>query len=268
MESLSPQVVAVAKLPIFNPNEFDLWKMRIKQYFLMTDYSLWEVILYGDSPTPTRIVDGVVQCYAYTQDYPSSRKLRGDSPPSVVRSRTETGYGLLEQRLAKKNELKARETLLMALPDKHKLKFNIHKDDKSLKVAIEKSTNELVSAVPSVSATSTKAPTSILPNVDNLSDAVIYSLFASQSNSPQLDNEDLKQIDADDLEEIDLKTERNLGANGTAAIGFNMSKVECYNCHRRGHFTRECRLPRDTKNKDTQRRTVPVDTSTSNALVS
>nr|GEY09620.1 ribonuclease H-like domain-containing protein [Tanacetum cinerariifolium] len=72
MESLSPQVVAVAKLPIFNPNEFDLWKMRIKQYFLMTDYSLWEVILYGDSPTPTRIVDGVVQCYAYTQDYPSS----------------------------------------------------------------------------------------------------------------------------------------------------------------------------------------------------
>nr|GEV91151.1 uncharacterized mitochondrial protein AtMg00810-like [Tanacetum cinerariifolium] len=36
-------------------------------------------------------------------------------------------------------------------------------------------------------------------------DVVIYSFFASQSNSPQLDNEDLKQIDADDLEEMDLK---------------------------------------------------------------
>nr|GEZ48790.1 hypothetical protein [Tanacetum cinerariifolium] len=34
---------------------------------------------------------------------------------------------------------------------------------------------------------------------------VIYSLFASQSNSPQLDNEDLKQINPDDLEEMDLK---------------------------------------------------------------
>nr|GEW16102.1 putative ribonuclease H-like domain-containing protein [Tanacetum cinerariifolium] len=44
-----------------------------------------------------------------------------------------------EQRLAKKNELKARGTLLMALPDKHQLKFNTHKDTKSLMEAIEKS---------------------------------------------------------------------------------------------------------------------------------
>nr|GEX38019.1 putative ribonuclease H-like domain-containing protein [Tanacetum cinerariifolium] len=79
MESLSPQVFSAAKLPILNPNEFDLRKMRIEQYFLMTDYSLWEVILNGDSPIPTRVVD-----------------------------------------------------------DKHQLKFNIHKDAKSLMEAIEK----------------------------------------------------------------------------------------------------------------------------------
>nr|GEU98001.1 putative ribonuclease H-like domain-containing protein [Tanacetum cinerariifolium] len=192
-----------------------------------------------------------------------------------------------KQRLAKKNELKARETLLMDLLDKHQLKFNIHKDAKSLIKAIEKqfdSTNESVSAITSVSSASTKVPVSALPNVDNLSDAVIYSFFANQSNSPQLDNDDLKQIDVDDLEEIDLKwhmamltmrarrflyrTRRNLGANGTTSIGFDMSKVECYNCHRRGHFARECRSPKDTRNKETQRRNVPVETSTSNALVS
>nr|GEX75286.1 ribonuclease H-like domain-containing protein [Tanacetum cinerariifolium] len=40
--------------------------------------------------------------------------------------------------LARKNELKARGTLLMALPDKHQLKFNIHKDAKTLMEAIEK----------------------------------------------------------------------------------------------------------------------------------
>nr|GEV75119.1 putative ribonuclease H-like domain-containing protein [Tanacetum cinerariifolium] len=79
MESLSPQVVSAAKLPILNPNEFDLWKMRIEQYFLMTDYSLWEVILNGDSPAPTRVVE-----------------------------------------------------------DKHHLKFNSHKDAKTLMEAIEK----------------------------------------------------------------------------------------------------------------------------------
>nr|GEW07908.1 hypothetical protein [Tanacetum cinerariifolium] len=107
-----PQVVvSAAKLPILNPNEFSLWKMRIEQYFLMTDYSLWEVILNGDSPVPTRIVKGVAQPVA----------------PTTV-----------EQKLARKNELKARGTLLMALPDKHQLKFNSHKDAKTLMEAIEK----------------------------------------------------------------------------------------------------------------------------------
>nr|GEU74102.1 putative ribonuclease H-like domain-containing protein [Tanacetum cinerariifolium] len=57
-------------------------------------------------------------------------------------------------------------------------------------------------------------------------------------------------------------------ASGTTSIRFDMSKVECYNCHKRGYFARECMLPRDTRNKDTQRRTVPVETSISNALVS
>nr|GFC63332.1 hypothetical protein [Tanacetum cinerariifolium] len=66
MESLSPQVVSAAKLPILNPNEFHLWKMRIEQYFFTTDYSLWEVILNGDSPIPTRVIDGVVQPVAPT----------------------------------------------------------------------------------------------------------------------------------------------------------------------------------------------------------
>nr|GEY23193.1 hypothetical protein [Tanacetum cinerariifolium] len=60
------------------------------------------------------------------------------------------------------------------------------------------------------------------------------------------------------------RTGSNLGANGTTFIGFDMSKVECYNCYRRGHFARECRSPKDTKNKDTQRRNVPADEELTN----
>nr|GEX61546.1 putative ribonuclease H-like domain-containing protein [Tanacetum cinerariifolium] len=220
-----------------------------------------------------------------------------------------------EQRLARKNELKARGTLLMALPDKHQLKFNSHKDAKTLMEAIEKrfggntktkkvqktllkqqfenfigsnfevkqssstctasqnlafvssshtnSTTDSVSAAASVSAACVKLPASPLPNVDSLSNAVIYSFFASQSTSPRLDNEDLKQIDVDDLKEIDLrwqmamltmrarrflqKTGINLGANGPTSMRFDMSKVECYNCHRKGHFAWECRSPKDPR---------------------
>nr|GFA28497.1 putative ribonuclease H-like domain-containing protein [Tanacetum cinerariifolium] len=120
------------------------------------------------------------------------------------------------------------------------------------------STNEPVSAIASVSTVSAKIPVSALPNMDSLSNAVIYSFFASQSNSPQLDNDD-------------LKTGRNLGVNGPTSMGFDMFKVECYNCHRKGHFARECRSPKDTRRNgvtEPQRRNVPVETSTSNALVS
>nr|GFA00660.1 hypothetical protein [Tanacetum cinerariifolium] len=187
-----------------------------------------------------------------------------------------------EQRLAKKNKLKARGTMLMALPDKHQLKFHIHKDAKSLMEAIEKRIGEEMDLKWQMAMLTMRARTFLKRTRRNLGANGTYTI--GQSNSPRLDNEDLKQIDPDDLEEMDLKwqmamltmrvrtflkrTRRNLGANGTYTIGFDMSKVECYNCHQRGHFSRECRSPRDNKNKDTTKRTVPAEVSTSNALMS
>nr|GFB13163.1 hypothetical protein [Tanacetum cinerariifolium] len=100
----------------------------------------------------------------------------------------------VEQRLAKKIELKARGTLLMALPNKHQLKFNIYKDAKSLMEAIENRFR--VSVVPSVSAASFKATVSTLLNVDTLSDAdeeepTNYALTAyASSGSPSSSGSD------------------------------------------------------------------------------
>ncbi|GKF10501.1 ribonuclease H-like domain-containing protein [Tanacetum coccineum] len=64
-------------------------------------------------------------------------------------------------------------------------------------------------------------------------------------------------------------TGRKLTVNNNETIGFDKSKVECYNCHKRGHFARECRALRnqDNKNKESLRRSVPVETTTSIALV-
>ncbi|GJW09850.1 hypothetical protein Tco_1575677 [Tanacetum coccineum] len=72
MEAVSSPMVAAAKLLVLNTNEFELWKMRIEQYFLMTDYALWEVILNGDSPLPTRTVDDVETAF---NTYKSAKSL-------------------------------------------------------------------------------------------------------------------------------------------------------------------------------------------------
>nr|GEU64876.1 putative ribonuclease H-like domain-containing protein [Tanacetum cinerariifolium] len=110
----------------------------------MTDYSLWEVILNGDSPIPTRVIEGVVQPVAPTT---------------------------AEQSL-KIYEVKVKSSSTTGTSTQNIVFVSSQNTD---------NTNELVSAVASVSASSEK------------------------SNSPQLDNDDLKQIDADDLEEMDLK---------------------------------------------------------------
>ncbi|GJU67368.1 ribonuclease H-like domain-containing protein [Tanacetum coccineum] len=153
-------------------------------------------------------------------------------------------------------------------------------------VSANNSTNGAVNTAHGATTASTQATAVNSTTIDNLSDAVICAFFASQPNSPQLDNEDLQQINPDDLEEMDLRwqmamltirarrflknTGRKLTVNGNETIGFDKSKVECYNCHKRGHFARECRAPRnqENRNRENTRRVVPVETTTSNALVS
>ncbi|GKE83950.1 proline-rich receptor-like protein kinase PERK9, partial [Tanacetum coccineum] len=125
------------------------------------------------------------------------------------------------------------------------------------------STNEAVNIVHGVFAASTQANAANSTNVDNLSYAVIY-----------------------DLKEMDLRwqiamltmrarrflknTGRKLTVNGNETIGFDKSNVECYNCHKRRHFFRECRAPRnqDNRNRESSRRSVPVEATTYKALVS
>nr|GEX02957.1 hypothetical protein [Tanacetum cinerariifolium] len=66
------------------------------------------------------------------------------------------------------------------------------------------------------------------------------------------------------------KTRRKLTVNGNDTIRFGKSNVDCYNCHKKGHFARECRALKSqyTKHKESTRRTVPVEIPASTTLVS
>nr|GEX13300.1 uncharacterized mitochondrial protein AtMg00810-like [Tanacetum cinerariifolium] len=126
---------------------------------------------------------------------------------------------------------------LRSLPSEWKTHTLIWRNKADLEEqSLDDFTTDSVSAAVSVSVVCAKLPVSSVHNVDSLS-----------------------------------KCSKNLGANGPTSMGFDMSKVECYNYHRKGHFARECRSSKDSKRTgaaEPQRRAVPVETSTSNALVS
>ncbi|GJS31402.1 ribonuclease H-like domain-containing protein [Tanacetum coccineum] len=277
-------------------------RMRLFVRWGLTEYyARWEVIVNGDAPVV------------------ASASTKGPIPPKTA-----------EQMKARKNELKAKSTLLLASIEKTVMKQQyenftasrskgldniydrfqklisqleiqgevISQEDANLKLLRSlpptwnnialimrnkpdldelsmddlynnlKVTNEAVNTALDVSTASTQRQASSLTYADD----VMFSFFVNQSKIPLLDNEDMEQIDSDNLEEMDLKwqvamltmrikrfmkkTRSNLNLNGKEAVGLDMTKVECYNCHRKGHFARDCRAPRNqgNRNRDSARR--------------
>ncbi|GJT55050.1 putative ribonuclease H-like domain-containing protein [Tanacetum coccineum] len=115
------------------------------------------------------------------------------------------------------------------------------------------SSNEAVNAAHGVTTASTQVNTAYSTNIDNLSYVVICSFFASQPNSPKLTHEDLQQIHLDDIKEMDLRWQMAMLTMRARRFLKNTGRKSSKN--------------QDNK-KESLRRSIPVETSTSTALVS
>nr|GEY85509.1 hypothetical protein [Tanacetum cinerariifolium] len=213
----------------------------------------------------------------------------------------------------RKNDVKARTTLMLSLPDEHQLRFSKYKTAQEVWAVILKTFggneatkktkknllkqqygnfkaegsetleqifnrlqkksepnsqnmafissakhsrgNEDVNTA-SVSTASTNVPTASANNrVASISQDTACAYIASQSSCSQIKFEDINQIDEDDMEEMDIKwsmallsmradkfwkkTGKKISIQGSDMAGFDKSKVECFNCHKMGHFARE-----------------------------
>ncbi|GJZ30681.1 ribonuclease H-like domain-containing protein [Tanacetum coccineum] len=225
MDLETTQTNAAAKLPLLKQGEYEMWRLRIEQYFQIQDYALWEVIENGNSFKPV----------------PRTTQNADGTSTSMI-----PGAVTTEEKTQKKNDVKARSMLLMALPNEHLLTFNQYKDAKTLFDVIQtrfggndatKKTQKtlLNTASPSISNDSFQDSTA------NLSDATVYAFLANQPNGSQLVHEDIEQIHEDDLEEIDLKwqltllsmrarryyqrTGKKITINGSDTAGYDKSKL-------------------------------------------
>nr|GEV73227.1 uncharacterized mitochondrial protein AtMg00810-like [Tanacetum cinerariifolium] len=228
-------MVVASRVPMLKPGEFERRRMRIEQYIQMMDYALWDVIENGNSIPKTQTVNNV---------------------ETVIPSTT------AEEKLQRRNEVKARSTLMMGLPDEHQLKFNSFKDAKSLLEAIEKSngvnTAQGVNTANEVNTASSQVNDASSLNIDNLSDVVICAFLWQMAMLTMRAERFLENAG------------RKLNLNGNDSVAFDKTKVECYNCHKRGQFARLCRVPkgRDNRSRDVTRNTMPVETPNSSVLVS
>nr|GEX42987.1 hypothetical protein [Tanacetum cinerariifolium] len=190
----------------------------------------------------------------------AAQTVKGSSTPHIP------GPVTADEKIQKKNDLKARSMHLMALPNEHLITFNQYKDAKSLfdEITIRFGGNDATR----------KTQKTLLKQINNDDVSTVFGV-------------NLKQIHEYDPEKMDLKcqlallsmrakrffqkTGKKITINGSDTTGYDKAKVECFNYHKIGNFARECRVPRNqenrTKNQKTTRRTLNVEDTSSKAMV-
>nr|GEW11938.1 hypothetical protein [Tanacetum cinerariifolium] len=118
---MDQQNLTLAKIPILDTGKFEQWKFRIQQHLQHEHYALWEVIEFRDS-----------------YEAPKDDVATSSASEGTAKNKGRTVAVTTEDIQKKRNDVKERTTLLLALPDEHQLRFSKYKTAQELWAAILK----------------------------------------------------------------------------------------------------------------------------------
>nr|GEV19996.1 uncharacterized mitochondrial protein AtMg00810-like [Tanacetum cinerariifolium] len=247
-----PHTVLSIKLPILKKEEYDIWAMKMEHYLSHIDYPIWFQTLLSQLEIHGAGVSYEDANQKFLRSLPSSWSQVALIMRTKLGLDTFTFNDLYNNLSVFERDVKGTTT---SSSNTQNVAF--------VSVENTSSTNDVSTAY---SVSSPSVSKSQKEGSSSYTDEVIHS-FSNQSSAPQLDYDDLKQINDDDMEQMELKwqvamnsmrikkfhkrTGRKLQFNSKDPIGFDKTKVECFNCHKIGHFARDCRAK---ENQDSRRR--------------
>ncbi|GJX48893.1 putative ribonuclease H-like domain-containing protein [Tanacetum coccineum] len=229
-----PPTITTMKIPIIKKGEYDIWSMRMRQYICHTDHNLWD-----------RIVDGDFQ-----EEAAPAGEQSGPPAPKTAKQLT-----------AKRNQERVKSILLLVIPDEYLLSFLIQLDGSCCSLVSNEDINQkfLISLPPSWSQIALIVRNKL--DIDQTDIDDLYNNLRNTSSTNEVStasgnfgvntaggtsstSQGSSTTGADEVRFIQ-KTGRNLDFKGIQPVTFDKSKFECYNCHRKGHFAKECKLGRN-----------------------
>ncbi|GJW25788.1 hypothetical protein Tco_0039599 [Tanacetum coccineum] len=297
MDQDSVHMVAASKVPMLKPGEYEHWRMRMEQYIQIVDYALWEVIKNGNTTPKTTLVEGVKKVIPLTTaEEKAQRRLE-------LKARSTLLMRIPNEHQLKFNSIKDAKSLPQAIEKRFGGNAATKKTQRNLlKQQYENftaSSSEVLDQTFDRLQKLIKWNTHTIvwrnkPKIDTISlddlynNLKIYEPEVKGTSSSSTNTQNVAFVSSNNTSSTNGAVNTTHGATtaSTQATAFNSTTINnlsdavicaffaiqgrVLQLPQRGRFARECRAPRNQENKNSvsTRKSVPVETTTANALIS